>query len=196
MKLSQAVFPLLTLFLVSGCQWFGEGDLLEVFFGVRDNTSSIDKDTLFFYENEDDLTFSTSSEVFLRFDFLYIPEDQNLDQAMVVELRFPDVDDYFLSPVIGADLDSSIDASEFVYELPLNKNQYTSFFFTIEVLNPTIVLLEISAAITMEQVNANPLNQELFTSEDNESQVVKKGKNLKMNQLHFQEIESSRGMKS
>jgi hypothetical protein len=195
MKLSHAVFPLLTLFLISGCQWFGEGDLLEVFFGVRDNTSSIDKDTLFFYENENDLIFSTSSEVFLRFDFLYIPEDQNLDQAMIVELRFPDVDDYFLSPVISDDLNSSVDASEFVYELPLKKNQYTSFFFTIEILNPTIILLEISAAITMEQVNTNPLNQELFTSEDNESQVVKKGKNLKMNQLHFQEIESSRRMR-
>ena len=195
MKLSQAVFPLLALFLVSGCQWFGEGDLLEVFFGVRDNTSSIDKDTLFFYENEDDLTFSTSSEVFLRFDFLYIPEDQNLDQEMTVELRFPDVDDYFLSPVISDDLNSSVDASEFVYELPLKKNQYTSFFFTIEILNPTTVPLEISSHITMEQVNTNPLNQELFTSEDNESQVVKKGKNLKMNQLHFQDNESSRRMR-
>ena len=195
MKLRQAVFPVLTLFLVSGCQWFGEGDLLEVFFGVRDNTSSIDKDTLFFYENENDLIFSTSSEVFLRFDFLYIPEDQNLDQAMIVELRFPDVDDYFLSPVISDDLNSSVDASEFVYELPLKKNQYTSFFFTIEILNPTTVPLEISSNITMEQVNTNPLNQELFTSEDNESQVVKKGKNLKMNQLHFQDIESSRRMR-
>jgi hypothetical protein len=47
----------------------------------------------------------------------------------------------------------------------------------------------------MEQVNTNPLNQELFTSQDNESQVVKKGKNLKMNQLHFQDIESSRRMR-
>ena len=195
MKSSHFVFSLLSLFVVSGCQWFGEGDVLEVFFGVRDNTSSIDKDTLFFYENEDDLTFSTSSEVFLRFDFLYIPEDQNLDQAMIVELRFPDVDDYFLSPVISDDLNSSVDASEFVYELPLKKNQYTSFFFTIEILNPTTVPLEISSNITMEQVNTNPLNQELFTSQDNESQVVKKGKNLKMNQLHFQDIESSRRMR-
>jgi hypothetical protein len=192
MKSSHFAFPLLSLFVVSGCQWFGEGDVLEVFFGVRHNTTSIDENTLFFYENEDDLTFSTTSEVFLRFDFLYIPEDQNLDQIMVVELRFPEVDDYFLSPVISPDLDSSIDASEFVYELPLQKNQYTSFFFTIEILNPTTVPLEISSSITMEQVNSNPLNQELFTSEDNESQVVKKGKNLKMNQLHFQDIESSR----
>jgi hypothetical protein len=185
MKSSHFVFSLLSLFVVSGCQWFGEGDVLEVFFGVRDNTSSIDKDTLFFYENEDDLTFSTSSEVFLRFDFLYIPEDQNLDQAMIVELRFPDVDDYFLSPVISDDLNSSVDASEFVYELPLKKNQYTSFFFTIEILNPTTVPLEISSSITMEQVNSNPLNQELFTSEDNESQVVKKGKILSLNNLVF-----------
>jgi hypothetical protein len=104
---------------------------------------------------------------------------------MIVELRFPDVDDYFLSPVISADLDSSIDASQFVYELPLKKNQYTSFFFTIEILNPTTVPLEISSAITMEQVNANPLNQELLTSEDNESQVVKKGKILSLNNLVF-----------
>ena len=195
MKSSHFVFSLLSLFVVSGCQWFGEGDVLEVFFGIRHNTTSIDENTLFFYENEDDLTFSTTSEVFLRFDFLYIPEDQNLDQIMVVELRFPDVDDYFLSPVISPDLDSSIDASEFVYELPLQKNQYTSFFFTIEILNPTTVPLEISSSITMEQVNSNPLNQELFTSEDNESQVVKKGKNLKMNQLHFQDNESSRRMR-
>jgi hypothetical protein len=185
MKSSHFVFSLLSLFVVSGCQWFGEGDVLEVFFGVRYNTTSIDENTLFFYENEDDLTFSTSSEVFLRFDFLYIPEDQNLDQAMIVELRFPDVDDYFLSPVISDDLNSSVDASEFVYELPLKKNQYTSFFFTIEILNPTTVPLEISSNITMEQVNTNPLNQELFTSEDNESQVVKKGKILSLNNLVF-----------
>jgi hypothetical protein len=195
MKPRQFIFPLLSLFLVSGCQWFGEGDLLEVFFGVRDNTTTIDATTQFFYENEEDLTFSTNDQVFLRFDFLYIPKDQNSTEPLFIELRFPDVDDYFLSPVISDDLNSSVDASEFVYELPLKKNQYTSLFFTIEILNPTTVSLEISSNITMEQVNTNPLNQELFTSEDNESQVVKKGKNLKMNQLHFQDIESSRRMR-
>lgn len=185
MKFSHCVFPLLSLLVVSGCQWFGEADVLEVFFGVRHNTTSIDENTLFFYENEDDLTFSTLSEVFLRFDFLYIPQDQNRDQLMVVELRFPDVDDYFLSPVIGADLDSSIDSSEFVYELPLQKNQYTSFFFTVEILGPTTIPLEISSSIIMEQVNANALNQQLFTSEDNEYQIVKKGKILSLNNLVF-----------
>ncbi len=192
MKSSPYVFPLLSLFMVSSCQWFGESDLLEVFFGVRHNTTTINETTAFFYENEEDLTFSTTSEVFLRFDFLYIPTIQESNQNIIVQLRFPDVDDYFLSPVIGADLDSSIDSSQFVYELPLKKNQYTSFFFTIEILRPTTVPLEITSSITMEQVNANPLNQELFTSEDNDFQIVKKGKKLKMNQLHFQEIESSR----
>lgn len=196
MKIKHAIIPLLSLLVVSGCQWFGEADLLEVFFGVRDNTTSIDENTNFFYENEDDLTFSLSSEVFLRFDFLYIPKDQNQDQEMMVELRFPDVDDFFLSPVIGSDLDSSIDSSQFVYELPLRKNQYTSFFFTIEVLTSTTVPLEVSSSITMEQVKSNALNQELFSSEDNDDQIVKKGKNLEMNKLHFQEIESSRRMKS
>ena len=53
MKSSHFVFSLLSLFVVSGCQWFGEGDVLEVFFGVRYNTTSIDENTLFFYENED-----------------------------------------------------------------------------------------------------------------------------------------------
>jgi hypothetical protein len=185
MKPRQFIFPLLSLFLVSGCQWFGEGDLLEVFFGVRDNTTTIDATTQFFYENEEDLTFSTNDQVFLRFDFLYIPKDQNSTEPLFIELRFPDVDDYFLSPVISDDLNSSVDASEFVYELPLKKNQYTSLFFTIEILNPTTVSLEISSNITMEQVNTNPLNQELFTSEDNESQVVKKGKILSLNNLVF-----------
>jgi hypothetical protein len=192
MKLSHTIFPFVSLFMVSSCNWFGESDLLEVFFGVRHNTSTINENTIFFYENEQDLTFSTTSEVFVRFDFLYIPRDQENNQNITVQLSFPDVDDYFLSPVISSDLNSSIDASQFVYALPLQKNKYTSFFFTIEVLNPTTVNLEISSAIIMEQVNLNVLNEGPFTSQNNESQIVKRGKNLKMNQLHFQEIKSSR----
>jgi hypothetical protein len=84
--------------MVSSCNWFGEGDLLEVFFGVRHNTTAIDENTQFFYENEEDLTFSTTSEVFVRFDFLYIPRDQESNQNINVQLSFQDVDDFFLKP--------------------------------------------------------------------------------------------------
>lgn len=177
------LFP---MFLMAGCDWFEEADLLEVYFGIRQNITSVDTTTNFYYENEDVLTLNINSQVYIRLDFLYIPRQQEKTEIKIVEFSFEDSENFFLSPVLSPDLEPKNIQSKFIYELPLQKNQYVSYFFSIEVLNPASIQLELNSSILMEQVNTNPLNQSSLTSENTKYEIIKKGLKLSLNTLHFQ----------
>jgi|688.fasta_scaffold36923_4 hypothetical protein len=192
MKRLITLISFVSLFLTTGCDWFEEGDLLEVYFGVRQNVSSIEPTTTFYYDNENDLTFNLDTQVYFRLDFLYIPRLQDSQEIKSIELSFENTDDYFISPVLSLDLELKTIGSTLVYEMPLQKNQYVSYFFSIETLIPTSIQLELNSSILMEQVSANPLNQQSITSEDLSYEVVKKGFNVILNTLHFQTIPSIR----
>ncbi len=187
MKSRDLTIILLSCFLLSSCEWFGQSDLLEVYFGVIQNTSSINTETVFYYENEEPLDFTLETLVFIRFDFLYIPNNQNIETLPIVEFSFLDNDDYFFSPMINLNLESKVEKGRFIYELPLSKNAYVSFFFSLEVLSPSQILMTLYSDQMMEQVTSNPLNPSRISnnSETLAYEVVKTGKNLSFNQLNF-----------
>jgi hypothetical protein len=186
MKRMYTLISFLSIFTLVGCDWFEEGDLLEVYFGIRQDISSVDQSTTFYYENENRIDFSTNTQVFIRLDFLYIPRIQDSNELPLVQLGFADSNDYFLSPLMGGDLDSNVDGEKFLYDIPLQKNQYISYYFSIEILNPTIIELELISTTLMEQVDSNVLNQVTQNEEDMQSRVIKKGLRLFLTPLQFQ----------
>ena len=50
MKRFITLICLFPMFLMAGCDWFEEADLLEVYFGIRQNITSVDTTTNFYYE--------------------------------------------------------------------------------------------------------------------------------------------------
>jgi hypothetical protein len=176
-----------TKFALLGCEWGSTSDYLEVYFGVLKNNSAVNDASTFFYEGDQPINFSLSDEVYIRFDFLYIPNDQTNKENLIVKFLFDDNDSFFLSPILGQNLESQSKESDFCYLLPLQVNTYSTFIFSIEVLEITEIVPQLMAPITMEHVSSNQLNQEeTLDSQVGVFDVIQKGKRLNFNQLNFQ----------
>jgi hypothetical protein len=185
--MKKLLFQIHTTFILvlTGCQSPFNNDLIEVYFGIITNPSNLSINTVFHYENEDELSFNLADEVYFRLDFLFIPRDQKLSEVEAIKLRFPNVDSFFIAPEFNSSYNSEIISSDYVYYLPLIKNDYVSYIFSIEIVRPVTINIELISSIAMSHVNKNVINQTTFSSEKIEYKIIKTNKNLTFNRLSF-----------
>lgn len=170
------------LILTSGCQWF-EKDLLEVYFGINSEAIEIDADTRFPYPGNESLTFEVGRIIHIRLDFLFMP-NKDSGEPLEVKLNYPDVEAIFLVPGGIAELVTSTDETIFTYHLPVVADSYTTFYFAIEVTEPTTFQIELASSIEMSHVSDNALNVPILSSEATH-EIVSKGKTITFNELIF-----------
>jgi hypothetical protein len=169
--------------VLTACEALSNNDLLEFFYGIHTHSTSIDATTVFFYDEASLYTFNMSTPVYIRLDFLYIPERQSKDDTILVQMVFPDSPNYFLTSTMGRDLEGYILNQNFYYDLIINKNTYHSFYFLIEVSSPSRFALQVSSMFRLNQINKNTLNENPMS--DEEVRIVNSGKSILLSEFEF-----------